>query len=109
MSITDLVVGLLFAILGLAIVSWFVIILPDFERFLKQNKRTWALFSFIFNAAPVQEDASKMSPPVRAITEGLIPIILWLLILVPMFVFPIILIVFPILHIPWSYLLPPNP
>jgi hypothetical protein len=107
--ITELVVGLLFAILGLAIVSWIAIILPDLEKFLKQHKRIWAVFSFVFNAAPVQEDASKMSPPVRVITERLIPIVLWLLILVPMFVFPIILIVFPILHIPWSYLLPPNP
>ena len=107
--ITELVVGLLFVILGLAIVSWIAIILPEFERYLKQHKRLYALFSFIFNAAPDQEDASKMSPPVRVITERLIPIILWLLIIVPMFVFPIILIVFPILHIPWSYLLPPNP
>jgi hypothetical protein len=107
--ITELVVGLLFAILGLAIVSWVAIVLPELEKFLKQHKRISGLLAFIFNAAPVQEDASKMSPPVRVITERLIPIILWLLIIVPMFVFPIILIIFPILHIPWSYLLPPTP
>ena len=107
--ITEIVVALLFAILGLAILSWIAIIIPEFGKFLQGHKTLHSLVSFIFNAAPDQEDAKGMSPPVRIVAEGLIPIVLWLLILVPMFVFPIILIIFPILHIPWSYLLPPTP
>jgi len=107
--ITEIVVAILFAILGLAIVSWVAILIPEFSRFLQGHKRLNSLISFVFNAAPDQEDAKGMSPPVRVVAEGLIPIILWLMILVPMFVFPIILIIFPLLHIPWTYLLPPTP
>jgi len=107
--ITEIVVTLLFAILALAILSWIAIVIPELGKYLEYHKRLSALVSFVFNAAPAQENASGMSPPVRAFTEGLIPIILWLLIIVPMFVFPIILIIFPLLHIPWSYLLPPTP
>jgi hypothetical protein len=107
--IVQIVVAVLFAILGLAIVSWVAIVIPELDKFIKGHKRISAIIAFIFNAAPVQEDAKGMSPPVRVVAEGLIPIILWLLILVPMFVFPIILIIFPLLHIPWSYLLPPTP
>lgn len=107
--ITEIVVGILFAILGLAIVSWVAIVIPELDKYLRSHKRLYAIIAFVFNAAPDQEDASQMSPPVRVVAEGLIPIILWLLIIVPMFVFPIILIIFPLLHIPWSYLLPPTP
>jgi hypothetical protein len=107
--ITDIVVAVLFGILGLAVVSWVAILIPELNKFLQSHKRIYSIIAFIFNAAPVQQDAKGMSPPVRVVTEGLIPIILWLLILVPMFVFPIILIIFPLLHIPWSYLLPPTP
>jgi hypothetical protein len=107
--ITDIVVAILFAILGLAIISWVGILIPELDKFLRGHKRIYNIIHFVFNAAPDQEDASKMSPPVRVVAEGLIPIIFWLLILVPMFVFPIILIIFPLLHIPWTYLLPPTP
>jgi len=107
--IAEIVVTILFAILGLAVLSWVVILIPEFARFLQGHKRLNSLVSFVFNAAPDQEDATGMSPPVRAVAEGIIPIVLWLLIIVPMFVFPIILIIFPLLHIPWTYLLPPTP
>jgi len=107
--ITEIVVTILFAILGLAIVSWVAIVIPELNKFIQGHKRVASIIAFIFNAAPVQEDAKGMSPGVRIIAEDLIPIILWLLILVPMFVFPIILIVFQLLHIPWTYLLPPTP
>ena len=108
-TITDVIVGILFAILGLAIISWIVILLPDLGKYLQTHKRIWSVISFIFNAAPDPEDAERTYKPVGFVMERIIPIILWLLILVPMFVFPIILVVFPILHIPWSYLLPPTP
>ncbi len=107
--ITEIIVAILFAILGLAIVSWVAIVIPELNKFLQGHKRLYSIIAFVFNAAPDQEDAKGMSPPVRIVAEGLIPIILWLLILVPMFVFPIILIIFPLLHIPWTYLLPPTP
>jgi len=107
--ITDIIVAILFAILGFAIISWVAILIPEFAKFLKNHKRLNAIIAFIFNSAPDQEEASRMSPPVRIFAEGLIPIILWILVLVPMIVFPIILIIFPLLHIPWTYLLPPTP
>ncbi len=107
--ITEIVVAILFAILGLAIVSWIVILIPELGKFLQGHNRLHSLVAFVFNAAPVQEDASGMSPPVRAFAEGIIPIVLWLLIIVPIFIFPIILIIFPLFHIPWSYLLPSSP
>jgi len=107
--ITQIIVTILFALLGLAIVSWVAILIPELMKFISGHKRLSNLIAFIFNAAPDQEDAPRMSPPVKIVAEGLIPIILWLLILVPMFVFPVILIIFPIFHIPWTYLLPPTP
>ena len=107
--ITEIVVAILFAILGLAIVSWVAIVIPELQKYLQGHERIWGIIAFVFNAAPDRGEADKMSPPVRVVAEGLIPIILWLLILVPMFVFPIILIIFPLLHIPWTYLLPPTP
>ena len=107
--ITEAVVTVLFAILALAIVSWIAILIPEFEQFLDYHKKLNSIFAFIFNAAPVQEDAKKTPLPIRVVILRIIPIILWLLILVPMIIFPIILIIFPILHIPWTYLLPPTP
>ena len=107
--ITEAVVTVLFAILALAIISWIAILVPEFAKFLDYHKRLNSVFAFIFNAAPVQEEAKKTVLPVRLVILRLIPIILWLLILVPMIIFPIILILFPILHIPWTYLLPPTP
>ncbi|MDA4131097.1 MAG: hypothetical protein OK457_10030 [Thaumarchaeota archaeon] len=107
--ITEAVVAILFAILALAIVAWIAIIIPEFEKFLNYHKMLSSILAFIFNAAPVQQDSKKAPRPIRVVIQRLIPIILWLIILVPMFLFPIILIIFPILHIPWSYLLPPTP
>jgi hypothetical protein len=108
--ITEAVVTVLFAILALAIIAWIAIIIPEFEIFLDYHKKISAILAFIFNSAPEDAEEEKKTPrPIRVVVQRLIPIILWLIILVPMFVFPLILIVFPILHIPWSYLLPPTP
>lgn len=108
--ITEAIVAVLFAILALAIVAWIAIIIPEFEIFLDYHKTISSILAFIFNSAPEDAAEEKKTPlPLRVVVQRLIPIILWLIVLVPMFVFPIILIVFPILHIPWSYLLPPTP
>jgi hypothetical protein len=108
--ITEAVVTVLFAILALAIIAWIAIIIPEFEMFLDYHKKISSILVFIFNSAPEDAEEEKKTPrPIRVVVQRLIPIILWLIILVPMFVFPLILIVFPILHIPWSYLLPPTP
>ena len=54
--ITEAVVTGLFAILALAIVSWIAIVIPEFEKFLDYHKTLSSILSFIFDAAPVQED-----------------------------------------------------
>jgi hypothetical protein len=107
--IVEIVEAVLFGILALAVIAWIAIVIPEFKTFLRQHKRLFSVASFVFNAAPAQDDARKTYQPVGFVIERIIPIILWLLIIVPMFVFPIILIIFPLLHIPWSYLLPPTP
>ncbi|MHB1909406.1 MAG: hypothetical protein ACYCQJ_11135 [Nitrososphaerales archaeon] len=100
--------GLGFAILGLAVLTWFFVILRELpEGAPGLYSRISKITSFIFNAAPAQTEAKKGGLPVRVFVERLIPIILWLIIIVPMVVFPIIFIIMPILHIPWTYLLPP--
>ena len=108
-SLADAIVYLTFGILGLAVIAWVAIIIPELRSYLSAHKRISSLVSFVFNAAPVQDDTKKAGEPIKVVVGGLIPLILWILILVPMFVFPIILILFPLLHIPWSYLLPPVP
>jgi hypothetical protein len=108
--ITEAVVTVLFAILALAIIAWIAIVMPEFENFLDYHKKLASILAFIFSSAPEDPEEEKKTPtPIRVVVQRLIPIILWLIILVPMIVFPIILIIFPLLHIPWSYLLPPTP
>jgi len=106
--ITEAVITLLFAIVGFAVVAWIAFLLPEVRLFLKENLSLGHWVDMIFNAAPVQQDASKASTPVKVVIKDLIPLVFWLLILLPMFLFPIILIIFPLMHIPWSYLLPPS-
>ena len=106
--ITDAIVVLLFAIVGIAVIAWIAFLIPELRLFLKEHTSISGMLQTIFNAAPVQQDASKASEPVKIVVKDVIPILFWLLILLPMFVFPVILIIFPLLHIPWSYLLPPT-
>jgi hypothetical protein len=106
--ITQAVITLLFAIVGLAVVAWIVFLLPEARLLLKEHASMSYFVQMIFNASPVQQDAAKASTPVKLVIKDLIPIVFWLLIILPMFVFPIILIIFPLMHIPWSYLLPPT-
>jgi len=106
--ITEAIVILLFAIVGIAVIGWIFFLLPDVRLFLKEHASLSGMVQIIFNAAPVQQDASKASEPVKVVVKDVIPILFCGLILLPMFVFPVILIVFPLLHLPWSYLLPPT-
>lgn len=109
MQFVDVVVGVLFAIVVVAVVGYIGLIIPELQGYSKQNARLASILSLVFNAAPAQGDSKKTVLPVRVTMEGLIPVIFWLLILLPMFIFPIVLIIFPIMGIPWSYLLPPVP
>lgn len=109
MQFVDIVVGLLFAIVAIAILGYVGLVIPELRAYLKQNAKLAGIFSLIFDAAPAQKESKKTLLPIQVTIEGLIPIVFWLLILLPMFIFPIVLIIFPILGIPWSYLLPPVP
>lgn len=62
--------------------------------------------SVIFAATPAKSDVDKSVLPVKFSIERILPLILWLLIILPMFILPIILIAFPLLGLPWSYLMP---
>lgn len=104
-TIVDVTVGVLFALLALAIIAWIVRVLPE----LAGVEPFKGIFDMVFAPAPAKNDVDKAAPPVKFTVERIIPIIFWLLILLPMIIFPIILIIFPLLGIPWSYLLPPVP
>ncbi|MDG6908029.1 MAG: hypothetical protein JRN20_19850 [Nitrososphaerota archaeon] len=105
----DPIVGILFGILALVFVSWFFIIIPELRLFLKQHSKLSGLFSFIFSAKATNSDVAKSYPPVRFVLENVLPLVFWLLILLPMFLFPIILVVGPAMHIPWTTLFPLPP
>ncbi len=109
MQFVDIIVAVLFAIVAIAILGYVGLVIPELRAYLKQNAKLAAIFSFIFDAAPVKNESKKTPLPLQVTIEGLIPIVFWLLILLPMFIFPVVLIIFPILGIPWSYLLPPAP
>lgn len=106
--ITQAVITILFVIVGVAVIAWIAFLLPEVRLYLKENMSLGHWVEMIFNAAPVQQDASKASAPVKVVIKDILPLVFWLLILLPMFLFPIILIIFPLAHIPWSYLLPPT-
>ena len=109
MQFVDIVVGVLFAIVVIAVLGYVGLVIPELRSYSKQNPKLAAILSLVFNAAPAQEESKKTALPLKVVIQGLIPIIFWVLILLPMFIFPIILIIFPMLGIPWSYLLPPVP
>ena len=105
-TVVDLVLGFSFGLLGLAVISWLVVLSQELfaaSQFFRN------LLALIFLPAPARKEVSMSSFPVRLVVERLVPIVFWLLILVPMIIFPIILIIFPLFGIPWTYLLPPVP
>jgi hypothetical protein len=104
-SIVDATVGVLFALLALAIIAWIARVLPE----LASVEPFKGVFGMIFAPVPAKSDVDKAALPVKFTVERIIPIIFWLLILLPMIIFPIVLIIFPLLGLPWSYLLPPVP
>jgi hypothetical protein len=105
---TQAIVTLLFVILAVAVIGWIGFISSDLKAFLKSHRVVSGIVQTIFNAAPVQQEATKAAEPVKIVVKDIIPLLFWLLILLPMFIFPIILIIFPLMHIPWAYLLPPT-
>ena len=109
MQFVDIIVAVLFAIVAIAILGYLGLVIPELMAYLKQNAKLAAIFSFIFDAAPVQKESKKTQLPLQVTIEGLIPIVFWLLILLPMFIYPVVLIIFPIKGIPWTNLLPPAP
>ena len=102
-TIIDVTVGVLFALLALALIAWIARVLPELAR-VEPFK---GIFDMIFAPAPAKSDVDKAPLPVKVTVERIIPIIFWLLILLPMIIFPIVLIIFPLLGIPWTFLLPP--
>ncbi|MGI0078094.1 MAG: hypothetical protein ACRECH_00535 [Nitrososphaerales archaeon] len=105
-TLVDIVLAFTFGLLGLAIISWLIVISKELVSHSQLFRNVLGL---IFLPAPARQDVSRSSFPVRIVVERLVPIVFWLLILVPMIIFPIILILFPLLGIPWTYLLPPVP
>jgi hypothetical protein len=101
-----IVVPVLFGIVGLAILAWLVVVATEF---VKINPRVQKMMTAVLSPAPGEPDVGNSTLPVKIVVEGVIPIVFWLLIFLPMIILPIILIVFPLLGIPWSYLLPPVP
>ena len=106
LDIVTVIVPVLFGIVGLAVLAWLVVVTTDLMR---SNPRMQQLLGTVLNPAPAKLDVDKSALPVKVVIEGLVPLIFWLLIFLPMIIFPIILVVFPLFHIPWSYLLPPVP
>ncbi|SRR5579875_311781 len=99
------VVGLLFGIVGLAIIAWLIVVGREVIKTGKFDK----ILSVVFAPAPAKDEVQRSILPVRVAIENILPLIFWILIFLPMIIFPIILILFPLLGIPWSYLLPPVP
>jgi len=105
-SIVAIVVPVLFGIVGLAILTWLAVVATEL---VKTNPRVQRMLAAVISPAPGRPDVDKSMLPVKVVVEGVIPLVFWLLIFLPMIIFPIILIAFPLLGIPWTYLLPPVP
>jgi hypothetical protein len=108
-SLSDVVVTLLFVILGVAVLGWVGILIPELRAYLKQNKFLAGIFSMLFAANATNADVKKTYRPLKFTLEDILPIVFWLLILLPMILFPVILVIGPILHIPWTTLFPMPP
>jgi len=105
-DVVSIIVPILFGIVGLAILAWLVVIATEFVRF---DPRMQRLLGIVLNPAPAKSDVDKSALPVKIVVEGVVPLVFWLLILLPMIIFPVVLVLFPLFHIPWTYLLPPAP
>jgi hypothetical protein len=108
-SLTDAVVGLLFAIVAVAILGWIASVVPELRLYLKQHKFLAGIFSMLFAANATNSDVKKTYRPLKFTLEDIVPIIFWLLILLPIIIFPIILVVGPMLGISWTTLFPLPP
>ena len=105
-GIVAIVVPVLFGIVGLAILGWLVVVAAEL---VKTSPRVQKMLAALLSPAPDKPDVDNSALPVKVVVEGVIPIVFWILIFLPMIIFPIVLIVFPLLGVPWSYLLPPPP
>lgn len=106
----QLALGFGFAIVAIAVITWILVIIRELpEGAPELNEYVTRISHFIFDAAPAQADVQNSSLPVKIIVKGIIPIVFWLLIVVPLVIFPVVFIIMPLLHIPWTYLLPPAP
>ena len=103
---TDVVLILSFGLLGLAVISWLLVIAREL---ISSSPVFRNLAILVFVPAPAKQDVRRSYFPVRIVVEGLVPIVLLLLVLVPMIIFPVILILFPLLGITFTSLLPPAP
>ncbi len=109
-DVVGVIVPVLFGLMGLAILAWIAAVFRELpENAPSMYKMITRITGPLFNAAPAQYDIKQTNPPIRFVVGRIIPIIFWLLIILPMVIFPIILIVMPLLGIPWTYLLPPTP
>jgi hypothetical protein len=110
MTLIDILVAFLFAIFGLAIIAWLVVVFSEMIKELPSITSMFTkIFGSIFSAAPAKSELKHSHPAVKVSVGGLLPIVLWLLILLPMIILPIVLILFPMLGIPWSRLMPVAP
>jgi hypothetical protein len=110
LGIVDILVPFLFAIFGLAIIAWLVAVAKEFvESDEKVKKLVMKTSAILFGPTPARADVERSSLPVRFSLERILPLLLWLLILLPMILLPVVLVLFPVLGIPWSRLMPVPP
>jgi hypothetical protein len=110
MGIVDVLVPILFAIFGLAILTWLVAVGSEVIEATPRLKKLLARVSgTLFGPAPARAEVERSSLPVRFSIERILPLLLWLLIILPMILLPIVLLLFPMLGIPWSRLMPAPP
>jgi hypothetical protein len=106
--ITEAVITILFAIVGIAVIGWIAFLIPELRVWLRQHASLDGVIKMIFVAEPDPQEVEKSAEPVKIVMKDIYPILIWLLIILPMFIFPIVLVIMPLMHIPWSYLLPPT-
>jgi hypothetical protein len=110
LDVVSILVPAVFALLVVAVLTWLVVIwrqipeqMPTLYTWIRKITRP------LFSIAPIQPEIANSDLPTKLVVGRLIPLIFWILIFLPMILFPIILIIMPLLGIPWSYLLPPVP
>jgi hypothetical protein len=105
MLVDDFVTAL-FVLVGIAVLAWAVVVLKDIVRTPWFSKHFGGIVSTIFAATTTKETMNHTALPVRFTLARILPLIFWLLIILPMVLYPIIFILFYVLGIPWSFLLP---